>query len=167
MRGGYRRGTDPKVAKPAGPVLVTRGDVTGKASSNTSVTALLERLKKNPNLSNVQLLNMADWGGLRPRNPLPNFLYPHRTGVSNVVLSKRERFIAIGVAAVLGLLVADRLLLSPLLARMSEAGDKTGDSQRKLSDAHCRSDREKVLSRAGARWAESRSRRRSPRAKVS
>jgi Tfp pilus assembly protein PilO len=68
-----------------------------------------------------------------------------------VVLSKRERFIAIGVAAVLGLLVADRLFLSPLMERRSTADEKAGDARRKLNDAHRLFDREKVLSR---RWNE-------------
>jgi hypothetical protein len=68
--------TDPKVARPAAPGLVTRGDLTGKASSNTSVTALLERLKKNPNFSAVQLLSMADSGG-RSREVLFRVSFTH------------------------------------------------------------------------------------------
>jgi hypothetical protein len=67
-----------------------------------------------------------------------------------VVLSKRERYIAIAVVAVLGVLGLDRFFVSPLLARMQEANKKVEDAEDKLKDADRLFDRNKHLNR---KWA--------------
>ena len=92
--------------------------------------------RKNPKFQDVKLQKVADVGGKSPRGDVLGDVQFHRTGRKFVVLSKRERYIAVTTVVAVGLLAVIYGLVSPLLDRKSELDEKVKDAklQRNCAD---------------------------------